>query len=149
MKKIFSILLASMVIGLFSSCILVLPEHTLYFYNDTKNEYVYDWYLKDLDGTEYAVSSGYCEVGPGEYDYISNLKENCYQVWFCEKRTQDKDYYWHTDNYFELNSDATFYLSNTKTYSGSPRSAVSENNNFENNYVLKDSKGNVYKLVRD
>ena len=149
MKKIFSILLASMVIGLFSSCILVVPEYTMYFYNDTTKQYVYDWYLIDSDGDDYAASKDYCEVAPGEYDYISNLKEDCYQVWFCVYQTRDKDYYVHTDNYFELNSDATFYLSDTKAYTGTPRSASSGNDNFEDTYVLKDSNGNEYKLVRD
>ena len=48
MKKLFPILALSMVIGLFSSCIIVTekPTYTVYFDNDTPSQ-VYDWYLKD------------------------------------------------------------------------------------------------------
>ena len=150
MKKIFPILLLSMILGLFSSCIIVPPEaleepkYTMYFYNDTTVQHVYDWYLKDEDDNNYVASENkYCEVPVGTYAGLSGLRKNYYQIWFCVYSNRSNDFYVHSDGLFYLDSNATFYLSDLSIVRGGPRSAVTENEQVEQ-LVIVDSKGNIY-----
>ena len=149
MKKLFPILALSMVIGLFSSCIINLHSSTykVYFNNDTQS-HVYDWYLKDSAGHKYAISDEYCEIDAYHYDYISGIEEGDYKFYFCLLSTRDTDFYYSTQNFYHVEQDVTFYLSELTPYNGSPRSAVGPDDTefTPENLVLKDSEGNVYPL---
>lgn len=147
MKKLFSILALSMVIGLFSSCVIVTheePTYTLYFCNDTKVQHVYDWYLKNKNNTEFAISDSYCEVPTRTSAGLSGLSKDYYQIWYCVYSTRTDDFYVHSADYVYLDSDVTFYLSDLTCVRGSPkRSATLENAEAEK-LVFVDSKGNIY-----
>ena len=147
MKKIFSILLLSMILGLFSSCIIV-PEdrYTFTFYNDTQT-YIYDWYLKNKYDINFTMSSDYCDVPPGYYSSMSDLREDEYQVYYCLLSNVKQDVYVCSEYFFRVNKDCTYYLSQDDCWAGGPRSAVtSANENIEPNYILMDSDGNKYPL---
>lgn len=147
MKKIFPVLLLSMIIGLFSGCIIVpLDRYTFHFYNNTPS-YVYDWYLKDKDENYYMVSDEYNVVAPDHYDSLSNLREKDYRVYFCVLSTVKKDFYAVSENFIHVDRDCTYYLQEDICYGGSPRSAVlSENETKEPCYFLFDSNGNRYPM---
>ena len=149
MKKIISVLLLALTLTLFSSCIIIdISKHTMYFYNDTTNQNVYDWYVKDSDGENHLPSTGWNEVPPGTYDKIENLPEGLYTVWFCVYTGGAGEVYAHTQNYVNLDTDTTFHLSDERCYKGSPRSAVSsEEDNNDEELALIDSNGNKYELV--
>lgn len=147
MKKIFPILLLSMILGVFSSCIII-PEdrYTFNFYNDTPST-IYDWYLKNRDDTNFTMSSDYCDVPAGYYSSMTDLREDEYQVWYCIFSNVKRDVYYYSENFFHVDRDCTYYLSHDDCWAGGPRSAVStDNENIEPNYVLVDSDGNKYPL---
>lgn len=158
MKKIFSVLLLALTLSLFTGCIFVgdvdyePPKYTLYFFNDTSNKTIYDWFLKDDDGENHVKSDNYVPVEPGEISSISGLKKDYYQVWFCvySATNRQSDVYVHTENFVYVDSDTTFKLDTESYVSGRPRSAtgVTEAKD-KSNYVLIDSKGNVYPLVQE
>ena len=154
MKKILTILLAAVTTVLLSSCIIYAaptPTYTMYFQNDTTNQYIYDWYLKDSDGNKYTISDDYCEVAPGYYDSKSGLYEKDYQVWFCVYSSSRSNYdvYLHNNTFVHVNSDTTYRVTTEKYYVGGPRSAASEAENEETRFILVDSNGNKYELVSD
>ena len=126
MKKIFSILLASMVIGLFSSCILVTPEsettYSFYFFNNTNND-VKDWMLIDKYGNTYSkYDDGYaCPIESGEISSIKDIKERDYYLYCIYDEWPGYSTY--TSGYFELDGDTTFKLHEKSFYEGKPRSA--------------------------
>lgn len=147
MKKIFPILLLSMILGVFSSCIIIPPDrYTFNFYNDTPSD-IYDWFLKDRYDTNYTLSSTWCPVPAGHYSSMTDLYEKDYQVYFCIFTTGTKEVYSYSENFFHVDKDCTYYLSSDSCFSGSPRSAIlSDNETVEPNYVLIDSNGNKYPL---
>lgn len=147
MKKIFPVLLLSMILGVFSSCIIVPPERYIFtFYNNTPSD-IYDWYLKDEYDTNYTLSDEYCRVPAGHYSSMSDLYEKDYQVWYCVYTTGNQDVYLYSQNFFHVNKDCTFYLAEGDCWAGSPRSAITtDTKTFESNYVLMDSNGNKYPL---
>ena len=148
MKKLFSILALAMVIGVFSSCVIVTheePTYTVYFDNDTPS-YVYDWYLKDKDGKNKVHNDNeYREIAAYQYDRLSGIEEYDYKFYFCLLSTRIADYYLCTPNYYHIDRDVTFYLSEQTPYNGRPRSAASPEEDFTN-LVLRDSDGNEYPL---
>ncbi len=147
MKKLFPILALSMVIGLFSSCIIVTekPTYTVYFDNDTPS-YIYDWYLKDKDGNNHVHDpNSYREIAAYQYDRLTGVEEDDYQFYFCLLATRTQSIYSYTESYYHIERDVTFYLSEQKPYNGSPRSAVGYEEE-DANLVLKDSNGNEYPL---
>ena len=152
MKKLFPILALSMVIGLFSSCIIVAekPTYTVYFDNDTPSQ-VYDWYLKDKYDNNYTISDSYCEVAPYRTSSMSGISEGDYKFYFCIFSTRAKDYYvavpHDNDSYYHIEKDVTFCLSEETPYNGSPRSVVSPEGDYTN-LVLRDSNGNVFPLKK-
>ena len=149
MKKyvpLFAIILTTLIL---SSCILVLPTYTMYFYNDTNNT-VFDWYLKNDNGTNFTISEDYCEVPPKHYSSKSGLTEGYYQVWFCTFSAAGRDAYYYSENFVHLNSDTTYYLKSDDFYTGSP---IKSNNSLnekttEPAFTLVDSNGNEYKLIK-
>ena len=156
MKKLFSILALAMVIGVFSSCVIVTheePTYTVYFNNDTPS-HVYDWYLKHKYGNRHAASDDYCDIKAYRYDSISGIKEGDYKFFFCFLSTIKNDYYIafpeEESTFYHINKDVTFYLSEQTPYNGTPRSAVGSDDTYENldNLVIKDSEGNVYPLKK-
>lgn len=157
MKKLLTILLAAVTTLILSGCVINLSNlntttHTMYFHNDTKNQNVFDWYLKDSSGDNYEISDDYCEVSPLSYSSISGLYTNDYQVWFCIYSNPDadaNDVYLHTQNFVHVDSDTTFRLSTVKYYTGKPRSAAPNAEGDETKFVLVDSNGNKYELVSD
>ena len=127
MKKLFSILALAMIIGLFSSCIIVAtsepepepPTYTFYFFNDT-NDDIRDWYLIDRKGKIYSKQNdGYaCPIDEGEISSKKGLRQKDYLIFYeYEHGTKNKT------SYFTLDSDTTFRLSNRSITSGKPRSA--------------------------
>ena len=146
MKKLFSILALAMVIGVFSSCVIVAheePTYTLYFTNDTQS-YVYDWFLKDKNDKNYAKSSDYCEIPSGRTASKSGLDKKDYQVWFCLLSTRTEDVYLYTKNFVYLDGDTVFYLSDLSFHYRSL--ATYENQTGEHKYVLTTSTGEELEL---
>ncbi len=154
MKKLFPVILLTMIIGLFSSCVIVTteePKYTIYFNNN--KQYIYDWYVKDDDGRNHVLSDNYCPVQVNTVSAISNLPKDNYQVWFCifshSSPRGDTNVYLHTDSYVYLDQDVTFNFYEFNYTGGRPRSAVSVNDNDEfSEFVLTDSNGNTYPLVK-
>lgn len=158
MKKLFSALIILASVLVMSSCVIVAsdstpdPTYTLYFFNDSENTHIYDWYLKDDGGHNYEKSKDYVPVKPGEISSISDLHKDYYQVWFCvySSPNRDTDVYTHTKNFVYLNSDTTFRLASESYRDGRPRSVSSSIEQSEElKYVLIDSNGNKYPLVQD
>ena len=152
MKKVLSILLIASALMLLASCIIVPPEirHTFYFNNNT-SDHIYDWYLKDESGNNYALSDDYCEV-PAHHISSMTVEEGYYQVWFCISSIttprSNVDVYAHTTTFVHLDSDVTFKRMTNLYYTGYVRSAESAGNSSdETNFVLVDSNGNEYPLV--
>lgn len=150
MKKIIPILLVAITTIMLSSCIIIAeePKYTIYFYNDTYTQHVYDWYVKDADGYNHVASKDYCMVAPGEYDYIDDLSKDYYEVWFCVYSSRSTDLYLHT-NQIKLDRDTTFRLAIEEFIIGSPRTVAditSIEETDESKFVLIDSEGNTYQL---
>lgn len=125
MKKLFSILALAMVIGVFSSCVIVTheestPTYTFYFFNNDDYD-IRDWYLIDKSGNEYSKhSDGYAEpVNEGEISSIKDLKPRLYKVYYEYKNGES-----HTTPYCDLNSDITYKVYEDDFYKGKPRSAA-------------------------
>ncbi len=158
MKKIFPALMLTMIVGLFSSCVIVTtedPKYTVYFNNNSTTQYIYDWYLKDDDNHNHVISDSYCPVSQRSVSSMSGLPRDNYQVWFCvysysNPTRGDTNVYMHTENYVYVDKDTTFNLTSQSYTAGSPyRSAVTANNDEEiSEFVLTDSNGNTYPLVK-
>lgn len=146
MKKLLSFMLIAMSVLMLSSCIIVAtndepPTYSMTFCNDTKS-HIYDWYLKDKDGKNYAKSDDYCEIERGDRSTKKGLKEKDYQIWFCLLATRETDVYAYTQNYTHLDDDQIFYLSDQSFHA---RSAAADEN-AEPEYVLITADGTVLEL---
>ncbi len=154
MKKLFPVLLLTMIVGLFSSCVIVTteePKYTIYFNNNSSTQYIYDWYVKDDDNRNHVLSDNYCPVATNTVQSISGLPKDNYQVWFCiyTNPQRDTNVYMHTQNFVYVDQDVTFNLVQENYTSGRPRSAASVNDGDEIfDFVLTDSNGNTYPLVK-
>jgi len=161
MKKLIPLLSLTLFIGLLSSCIFLpggysdntTPRYTMFFDNASTNQFIYDWYLKDTNNTNYVKSKNELyPVAPGKTAKISGLKTNLYQVWFCVFTSSTNDVYLHTENYVDFDSDTTFELKDGGEYSfieGAPRNATPETSNNITDLVLIDSNGKRYPLVKE
>jgi len=148
MKKLLSLMLIAFAAVMLSSCIIVTtndepPTYSFTFSNDTKS-HVYDWYLKDRAGDNYAKSDNYCEVARGDRSTKGGLREKDYQVWFCLLSTRTTDVYLYTQNYTHLDRDQIFYLSDQSFYARSAAGAADEN--AEPKYVLRTADGTEFEL---
>ena len=126
MKKIFPILLVTMILGLFSSCILITPEseetYRFYFFNNSEYE-IRDWYLIDRSGNTYSkYNDGYaCSIDSGEISSIKDLKKQDYKLYYEYYRSSHINSC-ETD-YIEIYSDTTYKFKEDAFYDGAPRSA--------------------------
>ena len=80
MKKLIPLLSLTLFIGLLSSCIFLpggysdntTPRYTMFFNNASTNQFIYDWYLKDTNNTNYVKSKneliGVITMNEGEID---------------------------------------------------------------------------------
>lgn len=148
MKKLLSLMLIAFAAVMLSSCIIVAtadepPTYSMTFINDTPG-HVYDWYLKDRAGDNYAKSDNYCEVARGDRSTKSGLKERDYQIWFCPYSSRDTDVYLYTKNYTHLDRDQIFYLSDHSFYARSAAGTADEN--AEPIYVLRTADGTELEL---
>lgn len=128
MKKIIPILLLSMILGVFSSCIIIPPEESTYtFYLFNNSDYdIRDWYLIDRNNNIYSkYDDGYaCSLDSGEISSIKDLKERDYYLFFeYYDGLGHKNQY--TTGLFELKSDTTYKVYDGNFYAGKPRSATS------------------------
>ena len=151
MKKITTIIMLALTALMLSSCVINLEPvtHTMYFQNDSRTQHVYDWYVKDSDGTKYVISKDYCAVPCNSTSAISGLYTKDYQVWFCIYSGIRSDVYTHSAGFVRLDSDTTFSLSSVSYYGGKPRSAEGTIEDAESDFVLIDSNGNKYELVTE
>ena len=127
MKKIFPILLLSMILGVFSSCIIIPPEESTYtFYLFNNSDYdIRDWYLIDEYDEIYSKNNdGYaCPIDSGEISSIKDLKKRDYYLYF---EYYDSVGYLNKriTNLFRLESDTTYKMIEKTFYEGKPRSAT-------------------------
>lgn len=155
MKKLLSFMLIAMSVLMLSSCVIVNeeeedPTYTVFFVNNTKDEYIYDWYLKNSRGKNFTISDNYCPVPINTVSAKGGLDKGDYQIWFCVYSNPNRgapDVYMHTENYVHINTDVYFTL-NDYAFT-SVRSASAESDIESDTYVLVDSNGNEYKLVSD
>ena len=160
MKKLFPILALSMVIGLFSSCIINVnsSKHSITFYNDLPdsiNNDIFDWYAKNNAGTTYSVSSYATPIrSGGRSSTIDDLREDYYVVIYTFDDTTDSydgDTYYETDKFY-LDRDIELYLSeSSRKHVVTVRSAagiVEEKTETEKVLQIVDSDGNVYPLKK-
>ena len=149
MKKLFSILALAMIIGLFSSCIIVAtaeeepspPTYSITFCNDYDDD-VIDWYVKNDDGKRFAKSENFVVVRCDDTSKLKGLRKDYYKVLFA---FIPNDYYETT--YIYLNENVDFILRKKNDWSFDSRSAVNTNSSGTE-YVLVDSNGNEYPLIK-
>lgn len=137
-----------MVIGLFSSCIIVgvaeEPEPTTYsitFCNEY-NDDVIDWYAKNNAGKKFLKSETWNIVHPDDTSKLKGLRRDYYKVLFSYLPDQ-----YYESNYIYLNEDVCFILVGKTDYSFNSRSAVNTSSSNEE-FVLVDSNGKVYPLTK-
>ena len=154
MKKLFPVLLLAMIIGLFSSCIIVTNDtsstHRIKCYNDTIKP-ITDWCVKHVDsnGTDYtyANSEENCTIASGASDEIRDLKTGYYSICitFVQTTALHPDDYEQTNEIY-LNKDVTFDVAERKFYA---RSAVADKqDNAETQYIIRLSTGEEYPLYK-
>ncbi len=165
MKKIFPILLLSMILGVFSSCIIIPPEtveeptYTITFHNDlsdTNRNDVFDWYAKNESGKTFAVSSNPTPVSSGGgTSKLRNLRKNNYCIVFTFDDTTDYDDEGDTfyESYlFTVDKDTDCYLQEySRDYRVTVRSAVNQSETIEKTekgFQIVDSNGNIYPLTK-
>ncbi len=149
MKKIFPALMLTMIVGLFSSCVIVTtsdtptPTYAITFCNES-NDNVIDWYVKNSKDKRFAISDDFCIVTRGSTSKLWNLPKDDYKVLFA---FLPNTYY--QTNYIELNVDTEFHIYSGSSYTTRVRSAVVSDSDFsEYDYILVDSNGNTYPLVK-
>ena len=154
-----------MVIGLFSSCIIVgvveepktytltLRNELPYINKDNTND-IFDWYAKDKGNKNWVVSNTNALVqSEGGFSKLRNIPENYYRIVFTFDDTTDydnTDTYYITDSFY-LNSDREFVVQSSTHYvvTVNSRSAVAETSeDAQQGYEIVDSNGNVYPLKK-
>lgn len=95
----------------------IVKKHTFYFVNDT-SDIVYDWFLKDKYGNNYAKSDQYCRIEPGEISFISVPANKYYQIYFCLYSNITIDCYYHSADFIFLEKDYTFKFSDVLENNG-------------------------------
>lgn len=164
MKKVLSILLIASAVMLLASCLIVteVPTYSITFRNelsDSNNNDVFDWYVKNSRGTNFAVSSHATSVTSGGGSSTKrDLERDYYRVIFTFDDTTDgyiPDVYYQS-SLFYLDHDKEYVIVNSTSYfmiplSSVSRSAIGEEDNTENliaEYQLVDSDGNAYPIYR-
>ena len=149
MKKLFPVLLLTMIVGLFSSCVIVAtsdtptPTYAITFCNDS-NDDVIDWYVKNSHDKRFAISDDFCIVTRGSTSKLWNLPKDQYKVLFAFLPNT-----YHPTNYIELNVDTEFHIYSRDTYTTRFSSAVVSDSDFsEYDYILVDSNGKSYPLIK-
>lgn len=160
MKKLFSIFALAMVIGVFSSCVIVAheePKYTITFYNDLTNTArndVFDWYAKNDSGSKFAASSSAVPVSSGGgSSKLRDLYKDDYCVIFTFDDSSKYDgVIFYKSDFFRLEKDVDFVLTEDyRSYTVTVRSAsnqVETKENVEKTYKLVASDGNVYPLTK-
>ena len=161
MKKLFSILALAMVIGVFSSCVIVTheePTYTITFYNDlpdsSRND-IFDWYAKNDAGKNFAVSSHATHVSSGGgSSKLRSLPKDYYSVIFTLDDTTDSygGAVYYESELFYLDRDRECTVKEvSRDYIVTVRSAnniVEEKKELEKGFQIVDSVGNVYLLKK-
>lgn len=140
-----------MVIGLFSSCIIVATADTYsnHFDISCKNNTslpITDWCVKEDNDYTYANSTHNCEIPPNHTDTIENLPRGYYSICisFAQKtQLHPKDYEQTAEIY--LDQDVTFDVAQRKFFGRS--AGNNSQTDKESEYVLICSDGNVYPLT--
>lgn len=144
MKKHIYLFLITSILILFSSCVIVAPDirYDITFKNDTGFN-VRDWYVENYDGRNFAKSDDYVPVNAYSQSTVHDLHPDFYRVRF----SYFKDILYFDSNYTFLDEDIIYILSYDNFYSR----AISDENadNPEKYLVLKDNKGNTYKLEKE
>lgn len=140
-----------MVIGLFSSCIIVgvAEDYSNHYDLSLKNNTsltITDWCVKEDNDYTYANSEYNCEIPPNHTDTIKHLKRGYYSICFSFKVKNKL----HPDDYEEtaeiyLNQDVYFDLAQRKFFGRS--AGNNSQTDTESEYVLICSDGNVYPLT--
>lgn len=170
MKKLFSILALSMVIGVFSSCVIVahddvVPTYTITFRNELSDVVqnrvhindVFDWYAKNRKDKNFVVSEAATLVqADGGTSRLRDIPRDYYQVIFTFDNTTDSyddDIYYISDEFY-LDEDKDFVLrESTKRVrvtvtSRSTGDTPEESEVEQKEYQIVDSEGNVYPLKK-
>ncbi len=159
MKKLFPVLLLAMIIGLFSSCIIVTNDtakHTITLRNnleDDEDNDIFDWYAKNMSDQKFAISSTPVGVSSdGGVSRLRDIPQDYYKVIFTFDDTtdnNDNDTYY-VSNKFYLDSDKDFILEGRhSSYTATVRSATgTENTVTEKEYQIVDSEGNIFPLTK-
>ena len=138
MKKIISVLLLTITVTLFSSCIFVgdniFSTHDITCYNDTLKT-ITDWCVKKGDDRTYANSEYNCKIESGKRDSIKNLSYGYYSICisFKDKIQLHPDDYEQT-NEILLDEDVEFSVAERTYYSRSASDSNQEN--LEKQYVV-------------
>lgn len=119
MKKLFPVLLLAMIIGLFSSCIIVTNPDGENYYNITchnqSNTYIQDWCVVRNGKKTYAKSSGCAKIAPNTGTAtLYNLPEGRYILYvaFTTNPSYEEGDYIETRE-FILNKDYDVYIDQT------------------------------------
>ena len=138
MKKLFPVLLLTMIVGLFSSCIIVAteesPKYEISCYNNTFSP-ITDWCVKKGDDRTYANSEYNCKIESGKRDSIKNLSYGYYSICisFKDKIQLHPDDYEQTNEVL-LDEDVEFSVAERTYYSRSASNSNSESQEPE--YVV-------------
>lgn len=138
MKKIISVLLLTITVTLFSSCIFVgdniFSTHDITCYNDTLKT-ITDWCVKKGDDRTYANSEYNCKIESGKRDSIKNLSYGYYSICisFKDKIQLHPDDYEQTNEVL-LDEDVEFSVAERTYYSRSASNSNSESQEPE--YVV-------------
>lgn len=170
MKKIFSILALSMVIGLFSSCIIVtheepVPTYTITFRNELSDVVqnhvhindVFDWYAKNKKDKNFVVSDSATLVqADGGTSRLRDIPRDYYQVIFTFDDTTDSysdDTYYISDEFY-LDEDKDFVLRESThrvrvtITNRSAGDTLEESEVEQRKFEIVDSEGNVFPLKK-
>ena len=138
MKKIISVLLLTITVTLFSSCIFVgdniFSTHDITCYNDTLKT-ITDWCVKKGDDRTYANSEYNCKIESGKKDSIKDLSYGYYSICISFKNKTQL----HPDDYEQTNEvlldeDVEFSVAERTYYSRSASNSNSESQEPE--YVV-------------
>lgn len=105
MKKIFPLLLISIILSLFTSCVIIDRRFYSVTVCNESGDDICDWYIKDEFNNKYALSSDFCIVLDG---YESNSKElpyGFYKICYSFIPNVYKE-----TNYFYLTSNTKLYV---------------------------------------
>lgn len=154
MNKNIGIVLISITLMLFSSCVVVhtrhdpddyiptpvIPKYNITFKNNTYDN-ISDWYVENRAGTNFEKSSNFVPVRSGEQSTIYNLLKSDYRVVFSYRPIPGiSDYYCSAFTYLDENVEYKLYENNF--YSRA------QGNSSDSQFYLMDSNGNKIELYK-